>query len=84
MLDKHNSEREIRCAACKRLLAVDKLGKLEIKAHDRTMRIYGWGLICIDCSRCGETAEIILPAGFTSTPQNARTEPHLTNSDCSI
>ena len=69
-MDRCNSEREIRCVACKRLLAVDRLGKLEIKAHDRSMRIYGWGVICIDCSRCGKTAEIMLPTGLAPTPQD--------------
>lgn len=71
MLDRSNPEGEIRCAACKRLLAVSTEGKLQIKAHDRSMRIYGWGVVCIDCSRCGRTVEIMLPTKLVPSPQNA-------------
>lgn len=71
LLNRSSCEHEIRCAACKRLLAVDRLEKIEIKVHDRCMRIYGWGVVCIDCSRCGKTAEIMLPTRFAPAPQNA-------------
>lgn len=71
LLDISNTGGEIRCVACRRLLAVSRQGKLEIKTHDRSMRIYGWGVICIDCSRCGRTAEVMLPTGIVSSPQNA-------------